>query len=147
MANIWIFQALGASLMWAIGYVFSEKLLKAGVTPMFFLVFMYVVSFPIYIAIMGGIESIQKNIEVLQGSKTILVYTIIASIAFLFGNLFVFEAMANKNATIVSLIEASYPLFIVLFTWIIFKEVQLNWTQAFGGVLILAGAGLIYLKS
>ena len=53
--------------------------------------------------------------------------------------------MGAKNPTLVSLIEISYPLFVVLFTWIFFREMQLNPVTCVGGLLVLAGVAVIIM--
>lgn len=58
-----------------------------------------------------------------------------------------FVSVYRKNATMAGLIEISYPIFIVLFTWVLFREVHLTWTSALGGLLIVAGAVIVILSS
>jgi drug/metabolite transporter (DMT)-like permease len=53
--------------------------------------------------------------------------------------------MSAKNPTLVSLIEISYPLFVIIFTWILFREFQLTPSTLFGAVLILAGVVILTL--
>ncbi|MGA2053413.1 MAG: EamA family transporter, partial [Opitutales bacterium] len=53
-------------------------------------------------------------------------------------------AIQHKNATLASLIEISYPFFVALFAWLLFRDVQLSWATALGGLLILAGIAIIY---
>ncbi|WP_018954344.1 hypothetical protein [Thioalkalivibrio sulfidiphilus] len=36
-----------------------------------------------------------------------------------------------------------YPLFVVLFTWLLFRQVHVTPSAAIGGVLVMAGAALI----
>ena len=53
--------------------------------------------------------------------------------------------MSAKNPTLASLIEISYPLFVVLFAWIFFREMQLNTITICGGLLVIAGVAVIIL--
>jgi drug/metabolite transporter (DMT)-like permease len=53
--------------------------------------------------------------------------------------------MSAKNPTLASLIEISYPFFVVLFTWVFFRQCQLNLSTMIGGLLILAGVFVIIL--
>ena len=41
-----------------------------------------------------------------------------------------------KGASIASIIEISYPFFVVLFTYLIFKESNLNTATIIGGILV-----------
>lgn len=54
-----------------------------------------------------------------------------------------YAAMGAKNPTLVALIEISYPIFVVLFAWLFFREMQLNAVTLCGGVLVLAGVAVI----
>ena len=56
-----------------------------------------------------------------------------------------YAAMSDKNPTLVSLIEISYPLFVILFAWVFFREMQLNMITMLGGILVLAGVVVITL--
>jgi drug/metabolite transporter (DMT)-like permease len=69
----------------------------------------------------------------------IILYLVFGSGAYLFNAL----AINEKNATMVSLLEISYPLFIILFTWIFLRELHLNAAGLAGAVLILAGCVLV----
>jgi drug/metabolite transporter (DMT)-like permease len=57
----------------------------------------------------------------------------------------VFNAFAinQKNATLASLLELSYPLFIILFTGLFFRQVHLNPISAAGAALVFFGCILI----
>ena len=56
-------------------------------------------------------------------------------------------AVEAKNASLASMIEISYPLFVVLFTWIFFREIQLSGMTFLGGILVIAGVCLIIKNS
>jgi len=60
-----------------------------------------------------------------------------------FGAFLTYAAMSAKNPTIVSLIEISYPLFVVIFAWLFFREMQLNPMTICGGLLVIAGVTVI----
>ncbi len=42
------------------------------------------------------------------------------------GALLIYMAIGEKNATLASLIEISYPLFVAFFAWVFFRETQFN---------------------
>jgi drug/metabolite transporter (DMT)-like permease len=58
---------------------------------------------------------------------------------------YVFNALAinQKNATLASLLELSYPIFVILFTALFFRQVHLNQISAVGAALIFFGCILI----
>jgi drug/metabolite transporter (DMT)-like permease len=65
----------------------------------------------------------------------------------LLATVLLFVSIDQKNTTMAGLIEISYPLFIVLFTWLLFREAHLTWTSALGGLLIMAGAAIVIAGS
>ena len=69
----------------------------------------------------------------------IILYLVFGTGAYLFNGL----AINEKNATMASLLEISYPLFIILFTLIFLRELHLNAAGLAGAVLILAGSVLV----
>ena len=61
---------------------------------------------------------------------------------------YVFNAYAihQKNATLASLLEIAYPLFIILFTALFLRKVHLNAMGFAGALLILGGSVLVVLS-
>lgn len=55
----------------------------------------------------------------------------------------VYYAINASNATLASLIEVTYPLFVVLFAYLMLGENHLSVSVAVGGLLILLGTGVI----
>jgi drug/metabolite transporter (DMT)-like permease len=69
----------------------------------------------------------------------VLLYLIFGTGAYLFNAL----AINQKNATLASLLEISYPLFIILFTALVFREIHLDLVGMIGAMLILLGCVLV----
>ena len=63
------------------------------------------------------------------------------------GALMTYMAIGAKNPTLASLIEISYPLFVVLFTWLFFREFQLNLMSVVGGAFVISGVAMILLNT
>lgn len=59
------------------------------------------------------------------------------------GSLLLFVAIGAKNATLASLIEISYPVFVALFAYLLFREWHLNAGVVVGAVLVFTGVALI----
>ena len=70
---------------------------------------------------------------------------VIASIGLigLLGEVLVYLAISGKNATLASLIEMTYPVFVVLFAYVFYKEMHVTSSVFIGGLMILIGAGII----
>ena len=63
------------------------------------------------------------------------------------GTVLLYLAVRGRNATLASLIEISYPAFVALFAWLLFREWQINAGVLAGAALVLAGTTLIILNS
>jgi drug/metabolite transporter (DMT)-like permease len=55
----------------------------------------------------------------------------------------VMKAIASGNATYVSLIESSHPIFVIFFSYLLFKDNHLSWQVGVGAVMIIGGVALI----
>ncbi|HBH25960.1 MAG TPA: hypothetical protein DDX54_00940 [Rhodospirillaceae bacterium] len=146
MPGLWFLQALGAAVMWGLGYVLSERLFKAGISPAFFLIFLNLASVPAYVLFLGGAQGAARSAGLLTGDAGLAAIALVAVGTFVAGNLLIFSAVMGKNAAVANMVEVSFPLFTVLFAWALFREVQVTWTHALGGLFVLSGVGIIYWK-
>jgi drug/metabolite transporter (DMT)-like permease len=69
----------------------------------------------------------------------VLLYLAFGTGAYLFNAL----AINQKNATLASLLEISYPLFIILFTALFFRQIHLDGIGLAGAALIFLGCVLV----
>lgn len=74
-------------------------------------------------------------------SLVVLIFTTIIA-----ANLLYVAMRLSPNATIASLIDITYPLFIALIAWLLYKENHLDWSVLVGGALIFSGSMLIVWK-
>ncbi|MBL1146804.1 MAG: EamA family transporter [Pseudomonadota bacterium] len=146
-AHFWFIYALSAAVMWGLGYVISEKLLRIGMTPAFMMVISNIVMLPFLIGMTAYMDAGKGQLQLFLSSKEMIALTLFMGALIIGGNLLILTSIQEKNATLASLIEITYPIFTCLFAWIFLKETQVNWAQAAGGVLIFSGVCLIYLKS
>lgn len=147
--NLWFFAALSAAILWAISYTVSEVLLKEhnlGVGTI--MMFTQVVTLPVWLII--GLSSAkfgQDWATITSSSWVIPAMIVLCAFTCVLGNHLTMFSISQKNATLASMIEISYPFFVALFGWFIFKEAQINWWTGLGGLMIFSGIAVIYLKS
>lgn len=146
----WFFYALGTAMLWGFCYSAADKVLKDGVHPAIFMlanglayIIMIVPYFWIATNMLGGLKS-QMNL--LWANKTTLFLLIGVTAAYTLGNYLILTSMSLKNATMTNLIEISYPLFTILFAWILFREFHLGIGTMIGAAFIFAGVGIILVK-
>lgn len=142
---MWIIYALAAALLWGINYAVSGKLLQGGLS-VATLAFLSFGTGTLVLAILilgaGGPPRVVTEIAGLGKNMLWLYVAIIASTA---AAILTFFAIEEKNATIASLIEISYPFFVALFSWLFFRETEWNLPTLLGGGIIVSGVILVFL--
>ncbi len=146
MPHLWFFAALLAAALWGYSYATTGRILESGMPISLWLLAYTGTASVIYLFMSlhdGAFGSIRT---VMRGGNGVWFWVITSVFAAVVANFLITYSISQKNATIASLIEISYPFFTLLFAWLLFREVHLTWATASGAVLVLAGIGLIYLK-
>jgi drug/metabolite transporter (DMT)-like permease len=141
---MWLLFSLTAAIIWGINYAASGRVLARGVsaTSRFFLDshFALLTKGALHAA-PGRRGKLATEIRSLGPDLFWLVVSMACSTA---AALLIFMAIGAKNATVASLIEISYPLFVAFFAWLFFREVQINWSVVIGGAMILGGVLVVW---
>lgn len=140
MSLPWYVTALGAAITWGIHYPLLDFALKRlsvygvlllTVLPVFFLM-------PLFMReLASDIDSF--GLLPVKEQWTILAVAVTSTI----GAFLLFLSINSKNATLTSLIEISYPVFVIFFAYLLFKQFHANLSVMIGGLLILLGAIII----
>ena len=139
---MWIILALCASLFWGLTYVFNEQVYsKISVFTSLGLTSIIVGVITLLISHFGGM--LKPDLFELGESKKLLCYFIGGVGALLIAELFIGFSIVAKNATLAGLIEISYPIFIAIFSYILFKN-NVSTPTIIGGVIIFIGIFVIY---
>lgn len=140
--NIGLISALLASILWGLNYVLFEKVMnKVNIFTMMFMDYL------ICTIITGGLCFVFGNFKTdLQNLYSIKTTFIINVFVYLTATLLITSSIKYSNATIAGLIEISYPLFIIIFSYFILNETHLDWKIISGGLFILIGVIIISLK-
>ena len=142
---MWFIYAFSAAVIWGVSYAASGRVIERGMSPLMFFFFyaaFATVAAALAISLTGKIGQIAHEVRVLETDWPWLAVAVITSAA---GALLIYMAIGEKNATVASLIEISYPLFVAFFAWLFFRETQFNMATIIGAVLILTGVGVVYL--
>lgn len=142
---MWIVYALAAAIIWGISYAASGRIIERGMTPLvFFFLYTFFGAMAAVAALVvtGRTGALVSEVRSLEHDWVWLLVAVVTSAA---GGLLIYIAIGAKNATLASLIEISYPFFVAVFAWLFFRDVQFNWQTLIGGVLILAGVGVVFL--
>ncbi|MGA7216268.1 MAG: EamA family transporter [Terrimicrobiaceae bacterium] len=142
---MWIVYALAAAIIWGISYAASGRVIERGMTPLVFF-FLYTLfgalSAATALALSGKAGALFSELRALGADWVWLVVAVVSSAA---GALLIYIAIGEKNATLASLIEISYPFFVAIFAWLFFRDAQFSWPTLLGGLLILGGVGVVFL--
>lgn len=136
----WYFAALAAAVVWGVHYPLVDHALKKLSLPGVLLL----TALPILVLALVAQRQLAADISVLQTSSwPERLWLLAPALTSLLGSVLLFAAIGSKNATLASLIEISYPAFVALFAWLLFKEVHLTPSALLGGALVMAGVVLI----
>ena len=136
----WYIAALGAAIVWGVHYPLIDFAMKRvsvysvlllSVIPVFLLM-------PVF---MRDIANDIDSFKLLPSHEQLMVVAV--GITSTLGAVLLYISINNKNATLASLIEITYPLFVVIFSYLFFKQLHVNASVIVGGLMILAGAGMI----
>ncbi len=136
----WYVTALGAALIWGIHYPLVDFALKR--VSVFSVLLLTVVPIVLLIPIfLRDVAQDLNSVRTLSGLEQGLIAAI--ALTSLLGAVLLYVSIAGKNATLASLIEITYPVFVVFFSFVLFRHLHLNASVIIGGLMVIAGAGLI----
>ncbi|MDD3266459.1 MAG: EamA family transporter [Burkholderiales bacterium] len=139
----WFWMALFAAVLWGLGYTINQITLKTFSAYELLFFESVTVSF-----VLGGYLVYTKQIGTfftkLTNPKELMI--IIASSAiYTIASILIFKSISSSNATIAAIIESCYPIFTVIFAFIIFGQLQINLASAIGFIMIISGIVLVKL--
>ncbi|MBU1192656.1 MAG: DMT family transporter [Gammaproteobacteria bacterium] len=136
----WYLAAIAAAVVWGIHYPLVDNALKKLSLPGVLLM----TTLPVLILAPFFSRALSADMHLLLSTswaeRLLLLAPAITSLA---GSVLLFAAIGSKNATLASLIEVSYPAFVALFAWLLFREMHLNTSALIGGALVMSGVVLI----
>ncbi|QQG35532.1 MAG: EamA family transporter [Micavibrio aeruginosavorus] len=145
MAHLWFYYALSASVIWGISYAFTDRLLQQGVSISLLMLIEAALILPTAVALSIKLSPF-KGVDVIFSNPRVFLMAVFVALTAVAGGALILLSITEKNATLASFIEISYPLFVFIFSMIFFKDVQLNMGTALGACLIMAGIATIYFK-
>jgi drug/metabolite transporter (DMT)-like permease len=136
--------ALAAAIMWGIHYPLVGSALKK-ISPLSVLL---LTSIPAFVLLPFFMRTLRSDYGVLKAMEWGPRLTILAlAVTSLLGTLLLYFSIDKKNATLASLIEISYPVFVALFSYVLFRQMHVNASVMLGALLVFAGVALIILNN
>ena len=136
----WYVTALSAAIVWGIHYPLIDFAMRR--LSVYSVLLISVI--PIVLAIPLFTRQLGHDVEVfrmLPLNEQWMIAAIGATSTL--GAVLLYLSINSKNATLASLIEITYPLFVVIFAYLFFRQLHLTPSVIVGGLMIMAGAGLI----
>ncbi len=131
--------AIGAAITWGMVYTLDQKIMDK-LSPLSLLFVSYLISILVTLPLMflekGSFQSI------LNAGKNNLGLLLISTLLTVMANILILSSVKILNASAASILEISYPVFVVLFSYLLYKSV-INWQFALGAALVLAGTIII----
>jgi len=140
----WYLTALGAALVWGLHYPLIGYALKK--VSLFCVVLL--TSIPVVLLIPVFTETLSNDYK--SFAQLILVDKFIVlsiGLTSLLATVLLYMSIENKNATLASLIEITYPVFVALFSYLLFKHIHFNASVIIGALLVFSGASIIILNN
>lgn len=139
---MWIIFAISASLFWGLSYVLNEEIYrKISIFTSLSIMSLAVFFLTLILAYVTG--SLKPDLIEITTSKRLMLYLCSGTLVLLIAELFIGFSIVAKNASLAGLIEISYPIFIILFSYILFKN-SVTIPTMIGGVVIFLGVFIIY---
>lgn len=140
----WYVGALGAAVVWGVHYPLVEHALRRlSLVAVLLLTAAPIVVVALFFHRELAIDYATFRVLAWPGKLAILAIGLTS----LLGSVFLFLAIGSKNATLASLIEISYPVFVALFAYLMFREATLNTSAILGAILVFSGVGLIIFNN
>lgn len=140
----WSITALGAAVIWGLHYPLVDNALKR-ISPIGVLM---LTAIPILLVSLLFNRQLVADYQAIKGmdwgSRLLVVALSVTSIL---GSLLLYLSISSRNATLASVIEISYPVFVVVFSYLLFRQTHLNVSVLAGGALVFAGVTLIILNN
>lgn len=132
--------ALMASFFWGIMYYANSKIVKTGMTYSQMLFF----SLPLWFFLMFFLRKDESLFDqnMVESNKLFLTLFLISSII---GNFLIFQSLKKADVVIISVIEMTYPIFILLIKFF-FERERIEWTQMLGILVTIFGVFLVVKK-
>lgn len=130
-------------MLWGLTYVLNEQIYKKIHITTSLAITCAATSVALFIfAFNKGL--IKRDFTTIFESKSLTFLILVEIVIFIFAEIFIALSISTKNATLAGLIEISYPVFIALFAYILYRENSINTTTLVGASLIFIGVFTIY---
>ena len=144
----WMFSIV-AAIIWGLHFNLIVKVSNVLPRDIYTPITLFVVTaISIFLLLPFMYQKIFENIMTLWHSGTEIRISVIVLIftTIIAANLLYIAMQLSPNPTIAALLDITYPLFIAIMAWFLYRENHIDWSVLVGGGLIFSGAMLIVWK-
>jgi|688.fasta_scaffold987326_1 drug/metabolite transporter (DMT)-like permease len=141
MKLMWLQYALLASILWGLNYTLNAKLLQF-ISPLSLMAVQMGLGSILFFS-MSNFAKINHEIKILLNHKQLILIILSTVLIMMLANFCIYKSISSKNAVLAAIIETCYPMFTLLFSWLIYRENFFNLHTIFGGLFILIGIVII----
>ena len=140
----WFWYALSASILWGVSYVMNQYIRKhISLIQILFCESMFiVVIFLPYLMYSGQLKDMAVKLQ----NWKLLGILLLGSIIYVCAVTCIFKSITASNASLAAVVEASYPIFTMLFAYLILGEIQFSLMTLVGTGFIIAGLIIININ-
>ncbi len=141
---MWFWYAISASVLWGLNYVGSQYLLKYLTS--FEIIFLESLLLVVVLFIWFYFNHEVKGIFIKLNNLKLLAIFLTCATIYVLAVICIFKSITLSNASYAAIIEACYPIFTMIFAYLILGEVQFTLTSLIGCGFILAGLVIINVR-
>lgn len=138
---MWIIYAIIAAVLWGFNYSISERIL-GSLAPSSLLALEMLIGTVVFSAV-SYCTTLKQDWQKLANEPNLFWLTLLQIVVVLVASFCIVLSIRSKNATQAGIIELIYPLFTILFSWLLFRQIHVNMSVIAGGLLIVSGVFLI----
>lgn len=140
---MWIYYAVGAAITWGLEYALLDRILGGKVSPVFLRTLQMLAGFLAFgIAACASGKLVEDAQQAIADRGTLFLIAI-SLCTFSLANLLIALSIRDGNALLAGLVEMSYPIFIVMFSLLLFGAMHVTAHTVAGGGLIMLGIAVL----
>ena len=136
-----VLLSISAAISWGLVYVLEQKVLTEFSVAKFLIfesIFIFLIALPLTLYS----EDPSSQLSWLDYKVVFAVPFILLMLATFLGNFFILSSVQQIGATTASMLEITFPLFVVIFAFYILRQ-PIHWLTVIGGILIMLGSALV----
>ncbi len=138
---MWFWYAISASVLWGLNYVGRQYLLNYLTS--FEILFLESLILVVVLFIWFYFNHEVKGVFIKLNNLKLLAIFLSCAAIYVLAVICIFKSITLSNASYAAIIEACYPIFTMIFAYLILGEVQFTLTSLIGCAFILTGLVIV----